>query len=140
MKQNNPKSPYTKCRGCGKRILLSLFKYCPDCAILANRLYQEHFSPKAKKGFWAYLRKHGKRCCFSGMSLEIDDDTSPWYLVFSRLNPGDKSKIAPRVGAFECDEIIPFEKRIPVLRACPGRSQGKTFKGQKNTAGALAWA
>jgi len=29
------------------------------------------------------------------MSLEIDDDTSAWYLVFSRLVPGDKSKIVP---------------------------------------------
>jgi hypothetical protein len=29
------------------------------------------------------------------MSLELDDDTSPWYLVFSRLNPGDKSRIVP---------------------------------------------
>jgi hypothetical protein len=29
------------------------------------------------------------------MSLELDDDTSPWYLVFSRLDPGDKSKIVP---------------------------------------------
>jgi hypothetical protein len=23
---------------------------------LANRLYQEHYSPKARKGFWAYIR------------------------------------------------------------------------------------
>ena len=95
MKQNKHTSPYTKCRGCGKRILLSWFKYCPDCSKLADRLYQEHFSPKARKGFWSYVRKHGRRCCYSGMSLEIDDDTSPWFLVFSRLNPGDKSKIVP---------------------------------------------
>ena len=95
MKQNNPQSRYTRCRGCGKRIHLSNFKYCPDCSILANRLYQEHFSPKAKKGFWSYLRKHGRRCCYSGMSLGVDDDTSPWYLVFSRLKSGDKSRIFP---------------------------------------------
>jgi hypothetical protein len=95
MKQNKHKNPYTKCRGCGKRIRISLFKYCPDCSIIANRLYQEHFTPEAKKGFWAYLRKHGRRCSLSGMLLQIDDDTSPWYLVFSRLNPKDKSKILP---------------------------------------------
>jgi hypothetical protein len=29
------------------------------------------------------------------MSLEVDDDTSPWYLVFSRVNPKDKSRIVP---------------------------------------------
>lgn len=86
---------YTQCRGCGKRILLSHFKYCPDCAKLEDRLEDEHFSQKARKRFWAYLRKHSRRCCLSGMSLEIDDDTSPWYLVFSHLDPRDKSRIFP---------------------------------------------
>jgi hypothetical protein len=96
MKQKGPSiRRYAQCRGCGKRIRISLFKYCPDCAILANRLYQEHFSSEAEKGFWAYLRKYGKRCCLSGMSLQIDDDTIPWFLVFSRVNPGNKNKILP---------------------------------------------
>ena len=95
MKQNNPRSPYTQCRGCGKRILLNPSKYCSYCAKLAKRLHDEHFHAKARKYFWAYMRKHGRRCYFSSMSLEIDDDTSPWYLVFSRLNPKDKSKIVP---------------------------------------------
>ena len=100
MKQNNPKRLFTKCRGCGKRIRLSYFRYCPDCAKLALRLVHEHISPKARKGFWAYLRRHGRKCCLSGVSLEIDDDTSPWYLVFSRLNPGDKAKILPASSLF----------------------------------------
>jgi hypothetical protein len=34
------------------------------------------------------------------MSLEIDDDTSPWYLVFSRLDPGNKNKIVPAAALF----------------------------------------
>jgi hypothetical protein len=62
---------------------------------LEIRLEDERISAEAREGFWAYLRKHGRRCYFTGMSLEIDDDTSPWYLVFNRLNPGDKSKIVP---------------------------------------------
>ena len=95
MKPNNPIRIYVKCRGCGKRIPLSYFKYCPDCAELEDRLEDEKFSAKARKGFWAYLRRHGRRCYLSGMSLEIDDDTSPWYLVFGRLKPKDKSKIVP---------------------------------------------
>ena len=89
------KRPFTKCRGCGKRILLKRSKFCPDCAKLAQRLHNENFHGKASKCFWAYYRKHGRRCCYSGMSLEIDDDTSPWFLVFSRPNPGDKSKMFP---------------------------------------------
>ena len=100
MKQNNPKSPYIQCRGCGKRILISLFKYCPDCAQLEARLDHEHFSVKAREGFWSYVSKHGRRCCLSGMFLEIDDDTSPWFLVFSRLNPGDNSKVVPASALF----------------------------------------
>ncbi len=95
MEPNNPIRTYVKCRGCGKRILRSRFKYCRDCLKLEDRLENEHFSPKARKRFWAYIRKHGRRCRYSGMSLEIEDYTSPWYLVFSRLVPGDKSKIVP---------------------------------------------
>src|SRR6266478_4573059 len=100
MKKNNPISPYTKCRGCGRRMLLSWFKYCPDCAKLEVRLENEHFSAEAREGFWVYLRKHGLRCCYTGISLEIDDDTSPWYLVMSRLDPGDKTKILPASALF----------------------------------------
>jgi len=95
VKQNKRTSPHTQCRGCGKRIHLRWFKYCSDCAKLEVRLQYELYSPEARKGFWAYLRKHGDRCCYSGMLLEIDDYTSPWYLVFSHLNPGDKAKIVP---------------------------------------------
>jgi hypothetical protein len=79
---------------------------------LANRLYQEHFSPKAKKGFWAYLRKHGRRCSLSGVSLEIDDDTSPWFLVFSRLNPKDKSRIFPASALFNAMKSFLLKKEL----------------------------
>jgi len=34
------------------------------------------------------------------MSLVIDDDTSPWYLVFSRRNPKDKNNIVPACALF----------------------------------------
>ena len=67
---------------------------------MAKRLHDEHFHAKARACFWSYVRKHGLRCCFSGISLEIVDDTSPWYLVFSRLNPGDKTKIVPASALF----------------------------------------
>ncbi|MBF0570341.1 MAG: hypothetical protein HQL12_00570 [Candidatus Omnitrophica bacterium] len=95
MKQKKHISSHTKCRGCGKRMLLNSSKYCFYCAKLAKRLHNEHFRAKARKYFWAYLHKRGRRCHYSGILLEIDDDTSPWYLVFSRLDPADKAKIVP---------------------------------------------
>ena len=100
MKQNKHTSPYTKCVGCGKRIHLNPSKYCADCVKLAHRLHNEHFHAKARKFFWSYLRKHGRRCCFSGVSLEINDDTSPWYLIFSHPDFGDKAKIVPASAIF----------------------------------------
>jgi hypothetical protein len=100
MKRNNPKRLYTKCRGCGKRILKSRRKFCADCVKLDARLEIENISAKVRKVFWAYLRKHGRRCFFSGVSLEINDNTGPWYLVFGRLNPGDNSRIVPASALF----------------------------------------
>jgi len=100
VKMLNPTRSYTQCRGCGKRIPLSNFKYCPDCAKLEIRLQYELYSPEARKYFWAYLRKYGRRCYLSGMALVIDDYTSPWFLVFSHLNPGDKSRILPASALF----------------------------------------
>ncbi len=95
MKPKNFIRKFVKCRGCGKRILLSKFKYCPGCVKLWRRLDNEDIPPKGKKYFWAYYRKYGRKCDLSGVSLEIDDDTSPWYLVFSRLVPGDNSRVVP---------------------------------------------
>ncbi len=100
VKQNNLTCRYTKCRGCGKRILLGRSKFCPDCFKLDARFEIENIPAKARKGFWAYLHKYGLRCCFSGVSLEVDNDTSPWYLVFCRVNPGDKTKIVPASALF----------------------------------------
>jgi hypothetical protein len=70
-------------------------KILPHCFKLDARFEIENISAKVRKVFWAYLRKHGRRCFISGVSLEIDDDTSPWFLVFCRVNPGDKTKIVP---------------------------------------------
>ena len=95
MKKNNPIRRYTKCRGCGKRILLRRSKFCPDCFKINARLEIENIPEKARREFWAYLRRHGRSCSISGVSLEIDDDTSPWFLVLSRLIPRDKSHVLP---------------------------------------------
>jgi len=49
-------------------------------------MHIENISAKAREVFWAYLHKHGRRCFFSGVSLEIDDDTSPWYFIKQLAN------------------------------------------------------
>jgi hypothetical protein len=100
MKPNNSIRTYVKCRGCGKRILRRRSKFCPDCFKLDHRLHSEDVPVKGRNSFWAYVRKHGRRCCYSGVSLETDDETSPWYLVFARLVPGDESKIVPAAALF----------------------------------------
>jgi len=103
------------------------------------------------------MRKHGHRCYFSSMSLEIDDDTSPWYLVFSRLDPGDKSKIVPAAALLTVMKsrlskkefryyVLALEdhrtkhlkvKKIPLVhwqgydKVCAGCGQAAALKGRK---------
>jgi hypothetical protein len=101
MKPKHPVKTYVKCRGCGKRIARRRSKFCPDCFKLDHRLHSEDIPLEGRKSFWAYLRKYGRRCHLSGVSLEIDDYASPWYLVFSRLVPGNNSKIAPASALFD---------------------------------------
>ncbi len=104
MKPNKPVRTYVKCRGCGKKMFRSprsRVQFCPDCLKFEHRFDDENIPIAGRKVFWAYLRKHGRRCHLSGVSLEIDDFTGPWYLVFSRLNPGDKSGIVPAAALFE---------------------------------------
>ena len=90
-----PKRHYTKCCGCHKKIPLRSSKYCHDRAKLEIRLGSGNYFAEAREYFWAYIRKHGHRCCYTEILLEIDDYTSPWYLVFSRLHARDKAKILP---------------------------------------------
>jgi len=74
------------------------------------------------------------------MSLEIDDDTSPWYLVFSRLDPGDKAKIVPASALLNAMKSFLLKKEFWYYVLALDDHRKKTFKGQKNTAGELAWA
>ncbi|MDE2009422.1 MAG: hypothetical protein KGJ09_05005 [Candidatus Omnitrophica bacterium] len=85
------------CDICGKRLKSIMFTYCPRCAKIAVRLKSDgkHYSPQAVEEVISYMRTKGFVCYFTGMRLNITDPTSPWYLVFNRLRPGDNSKIVP---------------------------------------------
>ena len=90
---------FIKCRGCGKKILFNPLKYCPLCAQLARRM-AKHLSPEDKKALWAYVFKNGHRCAYSGVDLEMDDFSSPWYAVISHINPVDEKKIVLAAAVF----------------------------------------
>ena len=91
---------YIKCKGCAKQIPRGRLKFCPHCLPINNRMLNEHISEGGRKYFWAYIRKFGDTCSLSGVSLELKDDTSPWYLVFRRVIPSDKAKILPAAAVF----------------------------------------
>jgi hypothetical protein len=40
-----------------------------------------------------YLHTYGFVCYYTGMSLDLDDPKSPWYLVFDHWIPRDPRKI-----------------------------------------------
>ena len=51
------------------------------------------FPREAINGVWDYIRKYGFVCYYTGMSLDLDDLKSPWYLVFDHWMPRDPRKI-----------------------------------------------
>ena len=88
-----PKALIKKCCICGKPLWSRKSVYCFDCAVLAYRMDCKNFSPEAIEGVWGYIRKHGKKCYYTGMLLELRDPKSPWYLVFDHWIPGDGRKV-----------------------------------------------
>jgi hypothetical protein len=56
-------------------------------------MHRKKFPAKAQKAVFAYIRKYGKRCFYTNVLLELNDDTSPWYLDFDHWLPGDPKKI-----------------------------------------------
>jgi len=84
-----------KCHGCGKRIFVrySHTEYCPMCARLAIRMAVKKFEAETVKKIWAYVRKHGCVCYYTGMHLDMEDIHSPWYCVFDHWMPRDGTKI-----------------------------------------------
>jgi len=119
------------CRGCGKRILLSRFKFCPDCALLDARMENENLTAGARKSFWSYRRTYGLKCCFSGVSLELDDDTGPWYLVFSRLDPDDRNKVAAASALFNAMKAGMTKKELKYYALALNDHREKNLKVRK---------
>ncbi len=82
-----------KCCICGKPIWSAKSRYCWDCAVLSYRMFCRKLRPEAIEGVWDYIRKHGKRCYYTGMLLDTRNSKSPWYVVFDHWIPGDGRKV-----------------------------------------------
>ena len=51
------------------------------------------YPPKVIKAIWAYVKKYGYVCYYTGMVLDMLDPKSPWFCVFDHWVPHDPRKI-----------------------------------------------
>jgi len=83
-----------KCCMCGKPVHAINAKYCRICSYFSHRMSDEKFSPKIRQDLWNYVRRRrGYYCYYTGQELDVFDYTSPWFLEFDHLVPGDPRKI-----------------------------------------------
>jgi hypothetical protein len=82
-----------KCDICGRPVFILQSKYCLRCARFNKRMELKGFSPQVMEEIRQYLRTYGYVCFYTGLSLDMENDRSPWYGVFNFLTPGDPSRI-----------------------------------------------
>lgn len=88
-----PRKPLQNCCICGKKAFSNKSPYCRTCSHFSYRMANEKFPPKIVNAIWDHVRKNGYRCYYTGMPLELDDDSGPWYCSFDHCNPRDPSKV-----------------------------------------------
>ena len=88
-----PKKLNKKCCICGKPVFSIRSIYCLICSHFSARMSDERFSPKIREMLWEYVRQNGYVCYYTGVELDVFDETSPWFLEFDHLTPGDSRKI-----------------------------------------------
>ncbi len=82
-----------KCCICSKRAFSDRSRYCLTCARFAFRMKARQFPPWVVKKIWEYVRKYGYVCYYTGMALDMNDPTSPWYCFLNHWRPGDMGKV-----------------------------------------------
>ena len=82
-----------KCCICGKPVFSWRSIYCRTCSHFSARMSDERFSREIREALWRYVRRHGYVCYYTGQELDVFDETSPYFLEFDHLVPGDPSKI-----------------------------------------------
>ena len=82
-----------KCCICGSPVFTERSRYCPVCSRFAFRMKARQFPPWVVKRIWEYVRLYGYVCYYTGMALDMNDPTSPFYCVFDHWAPHELSKI-----------------------------------------------
>jgi hypothetical protein len=83
-----------KCSLCGKRGFSTQSPYCRECSHFCFRLSNERFSPEVCKSLKRDVRKrHGYYCHYTQQKLDVFDYTSPYFLEFDHVVPGDPKNI-----------------------------------------------
>ena len=85
--------PVKKCCICAKPVFSIKSIYCRTHSHLSARMSDERFSPEIREDIWNYVRQHGDVCYYTGVELDVFDKSSPWFLEFDHLVPGDPRKI-----------------------------------------------
>jgi hypothetical protein len=87
--------PGGKCCLCGSKPAFSKKSiYCRDCSHFCARLSNARFSPEVQESLKNDVRKRrGYFCHYTQQKLDVFDYTSPYFLEFDHLVPGDPSKI-----------------------------------------------
>jgi len=90
-----------KCCQCGTKVFSIKSIYCRTCSHFSARMSDERFPPKTRNAFWKTVRrnvrKYGRKkayvCEYTGVVLDVFDKSSPWFLEFDHVVPGDPSEI-----------------------------------------------
>ncbi len=82
-----------KCCVCGKPVYSNHSLYCRNCKELAVRMSAKRLPRAVKAMIWAYIRRYGYVCYYTGMDLVMDDRRSPWYCVLDHWIPHNNKKV-----------------------------------------------
>ena len=101
MPKKMPKKMTGKCCQCGRKVFSIKSIYCRTCSHFSARMSDERFPPKTRNAFWKTVRrnvrKYGRKkayvCEYTGQELDVFDKSSPYFLEFDHLVPGDPKKI-----------------------------------------------
>jgi hypothetical protein len=83
------------CCICGQPKVSSHSIYCATCSRINFRMKANRYSAKTIQAVWAYIRKYGYVCYYTGMPLELKNRHDPWYLTFDHCNPRDPRHYVP---------------------------------------------
>ena len=88
-----PKALVKKCCKCGKPVFSIKSIYCRTCSHFSARMSDERFSPGTRESLWEYICKYGYVCYYTGVDLNVFDESDPYFLEFDHMVPGDPRKI-----------------------------------------------